>query len=65
VGRVGGLVADLTAQPTLASVSAELQGVYRLTQEGAGPISPQAVKTIEEALARYDALMQQITALTR
>ena len=64
-GRGRGRGAARTAQPTLASVSAELQGVYRLTQEGAGPISPQAVKTIEEALARYDALMQQITALTR
>ncbi|HTL43971.1 MAG TPA: hypothetical protein VL262_06495 [Vicinamibacterales bacterium] len=64
-GRGRGRGAARTAQPTLASVSAELQGVYRLTQEGAGPISAQAVKTVEEALARYEALTRQIAALTR
>ena len=64
-GRGRGRGAARSAQPTIASVSAEIQGVYGLTQQGAGPIAPQVVKTIEEALARYEALTRQIAALAR
>jgi photosystem II stability/assembly factor-like uncharacterized protein len=53
------------AQPTIASVSGELRSVYRLTQQGTGPIPPQAQRAVEDALARYKAVTTQIGLLVR
>jgi hypothetical protein len=46
-------------------VSGELRGVYGLTQQGTGPIPPQVVKTIEDALAHYQTLKGQLAAIGR
>ena len=50
-------------QPTVASVSAQLLGVLALTQDGSGPSPAQTVRTAEDALARYQALMAQVKAM--
>ena len=50
-------------QPTVASVSAQLLGLLALTQDGSGPSPAQTVRTAEDALARYQALMAQVKAM--
>jgi photosystem II stability/assembly factor-like uncharacterized protein len=64
-GRGRGRGAARGAQPSIASVSGELRGVYGLTQQGTGPIPPQVVKTIEDALAHYQTLKGQLAAIGR
>jgi photosystem II stability/assembly factor-like uncharacterized protein len=53
------------SQPTLAGVRGQLLAVYRLTQQGNGPIPPQVVKAVDDTLAGYGALLSRVRPLLR
>ena len=53
------------SQPTLGGVGAQLFGVYGLTQQGDGPIAPQVVKAVDDALAQYGAVTARVRPLLR
>ena len=65
LGGGRGRGAARVGQSTIASISGELLSVYRLTQQGTGPIPPQAQRAVEDALARYRALTTRIGSLVR
>ena len=64
-GRGRGRGGAGSGQPSVASVSAAVRGVYGLTQQGNGPIPPQVVKVVEDALAAHAAVMNRVAALLR